>query len=544
MQAIYFDTEDNSRELLRVNKSGFHKRVTQIAAIKSNGDTWYSNAINCVDKFIEWIKNQEEKYIYAHNLQYDLGNLFRDNLDLLDIVMVGSRLIKARVYGKEFRDSLNLFPMSVAKLGEVFGKSKLGFDAHSRSYVFRDVEIIREAVTFMSDLSQRLHVCSLPSTLGGLSVRAFHAMGLENPSCQLVPIRLGIYGGRVELFDRGGEGNYQHVDVNSLYPSVMLQPFPDNMGEQSGVDVEFGIASCTVNVPPGDIAPLPVRREDGSIYYPTGIFRGVWPLPELRSAISNGTSVKKFHWCYGSKTGTRYYAPYVEKMYKARLKAQGEGNKPLSEMYKLLMNNLYGQLLIRGEITRSQKLTEKNIKKQGVTYGNKILTTHFIPLPEHVNYAHGAYVTSYGRLALLDYARELPSKDLVYCDTDSLFFRYHGTTRFRYSNKLGELKLEGTRSFVAPYAPKVYRCDDKYKAKGVRSDKAKDYIENGEVEIESPFKLRESIVYLSRLESGSKNLERKSLSVWRKHVKEFSGKYDKKRLLKSGRYIPLHVNLT
>jgi hypothetical protein len=55
-------------------------------------------------------------YVYALNVQYDLGNLFADVLDVLDCTLVGGRMIKA-VWGKDgsavtFVDVWNLFQCS------------------------------------------------------------------------------------------------------------------------------------------------------------------------------------------------------------------------------------------------------------------------------------------------------------------------------------------------------------------------------------------------------------------------------------------------
>ena len=78
MNFICFDTEDNSKELLQSGGSGFDKVVTQIAAITAEGKRYHNRGD--VAKFLEWLQRQPEKYIYAHNLQYDIGNLFSDKL--------------------------------------------------------------------------------------------------------------------------------------------------------------------------------------------------------------------------------------------------------------------------------------------------------------------------------------------------------------------------------------------------------------------------------------------------------------------------------
>ena len=125
MDFICFDTEDDSKELMEAGLSGFDKKVTQIAAIAGNGDDFYS--AGDVNKFLTWLRKRPETRIYALNTQYDLGNLFGDTPDCLDVTMVGGRLIKAMWGQKAFVDVFNLYQMSVKKLGEKFGLAKKGF---------------------------------------------------------------------------------------------------------------------------------------------------------------------------------------------------------------------------------------------------------------------------------------------------------------------------------------------------------------------------------------------------------------------------------
>src|SRR6266478_3704465 len=135
MSFIVFDTEDTALELQQSGKSGFLKQVTQIAAKSREGDTFYNRGD--VKGFLKWLSCRKETFFYAHNLQYDLGNLFGKELDKLDCTLVGGRLIRA-VWGKKiFVDSFNIWPMAAKKLAIAFGLKKLDMDVHSKEYVFR-----------------------------------------------------------------------------------------------------------------------------------------------------------------------------------------------------------------------------------------------------------------------------------------------------------------------------------------------------------------------------------------------------------------------
>src|SRR5580765_7874425 len=84
---ISADTEDDSRERMAATGSGFGKQVTQIAALSSERAPFYSRGPHTAD-FKAWLKRGGERYVYCHNTQYDLGNLFSKQLDCLDMTLV------------------------------------------------------------------------------------------------------------------------------------------------------------------------------------------------------------------------------------------------------------------------------------------------------------------------------------------------------------------------------------------------------------------------------------------------------------------------
>ncbi|MCI0562131.1 MAG: hypothetical protein MN733_26895, partial [Nitrososphaera sp.] len=341
--------------------------------------------------------------------------------------------------------------------------------------------------------------------------------------------KLGHYGGRVELFAREGT-DVSYTDINSLYPSVMTEKFPDYISTQSDIDCEYGIADVTIAVSECVVAPLPFRDSAARVLFPTGVIRGVWTVHEIRDALAHGAKLIKLHACQGANSGSRYYTEFVQTCYERRLDSKSPAEKLF---WKLLMNNLYGRLGISGEITRSVQLTDKTML-DGIPYGCKVLTKYKMPLPDFANYCHATYVASYARLRLLYYLRLVPEGRLVYCDTDSIVFE--GSPNFTISDKLGSMKLEGNYDRCITYAPKCYETikdgTRKCRAKGVPVKCQEQYIDTGRAEFDLPFKLREAIAFYDRQNS-------KRLSVWRRISKEFRTTYDKKKLI-DNRYFPLH----
>ncbi len=543
MSFICFDTEDDSKEIRGRGESGFNKTVTQIAAIAKSGKRfyWKLGQGDGKKKFLSWLAAQPEQNVYALNTQYDLGNLFSKELDELDLTMVGGRLIKAVWTNKRFYDVWNLYQMSVAKLGKVFGLEKLETEdmANDKAYVFRDVEIIFRAVDFANEFAQEFEIKNLPATIAGLCVKVWKAMGGVNCHDTNPLSREAYYGGRVELFKSHNDSpDICYTDINSLYPSQMLGEFPETLSEWTEDTLPlFGVARVTVEASKRAIGVLPFRHEDGRILYPYGKFTGAWTIAEIKAAMARGYKVLKVHECWGTNDSFRPYKEFMQTSYDRRLASKNESERAF---FKLLMNNLYGRLGTGGVIGRTVYQTFEN-QDEGICFGKKVLVNYEMPLALETNWCHAAYVTAYGRLRLLNFIEKLGVEKLIYCDTDSMIFDWHNTNvqslPFKCSTDLGEMKLEGWGDACQCYAPKMYSTriggETKYKAKGVPVKLAQKFIEAGRVDFDLPFKMRESIRFYDK---GNK----KELSVWRRVEKFNRVNYDKK-IRRGNRFYPLQI---
>lgn len=575
-RTVYWDTEDNSPELFKTGRSGLEKVCTQIAAMDCEGERFYlrptviaSNKKNGitrhrwnVEPFFNWLASRGPKCVaYAHNTQYDLGNLVADELDRINVTMVGGRLVTATWDNVKFNDTANIFPMPLKKLGETVGIKKLEMDVNNPDYVWQDVRIVEAGVKLLRSICDEYQV-EPAATLGGLCVRIWQAMGGYNWPCSLQSAREAFFGGRTELWAPAMEGNLWYTDVNSLYPSVMRQKFPtgddlwfglDNLDRAKELLVSdkecYGLIEAEILIPDMRVAPLPVRRDDDSVYFPIGRVCGWWTVAEVRAAFAKGAKLVKMFNAFGSRTGEAYYSDFVEHFYAKRRVEKDEGRKL---MLKLLMNNLYGQLGMSGKVTRSLRLAnhaalvdgEWMQTKDGIPYGEKLLAETQMPLGEHVNWMHAAHVTSYGRLRLQHFLDQIPPDDLVYCDTDSIFFRAENPP-FPVSDVLGEMKLETRLTHALCKAPKMYRITEMgkdkpvTKVKGVprRDGLAEKMFDTGSVAFEQPYKLREAIQFFDA-NRASHDSKTRILSAWRTVTKRVISEYDKKSL-QGGHYFPI-----
>ena len=587
---IYFDTEDNSKELAATCRSGHEKVCTQIAAIASDGSRFHIRpkvtqvrkvksglSIHTWDiiPFTTWLQSfGPGARVYAHNMSYDIGNLWPEALDRFNVTMVGGRMITARWANCTFVDSLNIWPMSLKKLGEAVGLKKLDFDSESEEYLWRDVEIVKAGMDLAETIAGGFGV-NVPNTLGGLCVQVWKAMGGVNWHSALEPARLAYYGGRTEIFAPAAKGRILYTDINSLYPSTMMGEFPDAddqffdlstlaQARARVLDLAFdcwGVCDVDMEISQSNyVAPLPCRRDDGAVHYPVGTVRGWWTVQEIRAAIRKGARLLEFRDCYGSLSASRPYRDFVRTCYQRRLDTKDPGQ---SLFWKLLMNNLYGQLGQSGVVTRSVQLKkhlmeldgEKVLTIEGTPYGTKLLTDVNTPLAQHVNWLHAAYVTSYGRLQLLKYLDMIPKDNLIYCDTDSVFFRCEGEAPFPISMELGEMKLEDRVAMMICKQPKVYQVENeagrvKYKVKGVPAPREagdpnlqEQFFHTGQASFRMPYKFREAVSYFPQVEQGDITASTRMLSVWRDVSKRMIKEYDKKDL-RGGRYFPKTSSLS
>jgi len=567
---ICFYTEDNSEELAKQVKAGvpgvtmFDKKVTQIAAITAQGKKFYTPGF--IGNFLEWLLAEaksmmrEQKvttiYVYALNVQYDLGNLFGDILDVLDCTLVGGRMIKA-VWGPiTFVDVWNIYQCSVKKLGETFGLEKLETKnmATDQAYVYRDVEIIHAAMLYVWKFAARMGLSGVPPTMGSLGVNLWKQWGGETIHHSNEMTRDAIYGGRVELFKtRNDCSDVRYCDINSLYPTMMTKEFPGELEDTGKELLRLGIAHVTIKIPKRDIMVLPWRSPDGKILYPWGELTGVWTIAEIRAACKRGAKILEVHQVLSTNEGFYPYREYMRRVYRIRKESKSKTEKNL---FKLLMNTLYGRTGTTGVIGRTVTQTEEN-QDEGICFGSRVLINYSMPLGAEVNWSHAAYITSYGRLELLKYLELIGAEKLIYCDTDSVIFDAPGgIIPFPTGPELGQMKIE-TKCSVCnegwhpdkpceggieienwenciTYAPKMYKLAAQHKAKGVPKKLQREFIEKGKASFDLPYKFREAVTFFDRDNA-------KKLSVWRQVEKENRANYDKKEL-RGNRYFPLRID--
>lgn len=522
------DTEDDSKGTLK-----------QIGMLGDLGEAVFTERIPALAFLLESAKNEENIYFVCHNLEYDIVNLFWGTQLFREATMrfSGQGLVSVDVRGLKFIDSYRHCPYGVERLGrEVVGIKKLAFDPDSPEYVLNDCRIpyeyMRKAQDEYNALGAQIRATA-PATAMDLFRRKYMSEPLPVFDMETVDwFRSGYYGGRTECFYIGTlEGEIYDYDVNSMYPHAMMGEFPDLWSLRPNDHPAFndhGMAEAEIHLDHLDFPLLPVRY-NGKLVFPTGKWRGVYTLLELREARNAGYDIKLLKgW---TTTNAVYpFTEYVTDLYGLRQDAKKRGDKIKDTVYKLLMNSLYGKF---GAGKENFSLVDPSDLPPSVTvvnsYGGKAVIISEDEYPPYANAVWAAHVTARSRIILWKYMLEASEYgEVLYCDTDSIIMRAAGKPSFRDSLELGGLKLVGQEKSIMIVLPKVYRFGNEYKAKGARNPK--DFINLGMSKDVQPIRLREG------LKRGLRP------NVWVEKVKMLKGSYDKRVVLKSGFTRPLKMS--
>jgi len=518
------------------------------------------------DKAIEFLQNLKGHcHIWFCNLQYDINNIFGvENIHLLEIMYVSSRIIEAKLIGTDvrFRDTLNHWKISVQEMGKRIGLQKLeasGRDSkfNDLRYCKRDTEITYRFVESMRDKYKSIGA-ELKATIGATSLKYFEKNFYRYCNFKFLKkseiefMLKGYYGGRTEIFFNNPiSGNIQYYDINSLYPFCCQKPMPiiNKISYRFTKLPNFqneGIVHARIKAPKKiEIPYLPYRSRDGKLLFPLGTFTGHWTYFEIREAKKLGYEVLKIHKAIEFFRGVGpVMGEFVETLYNKRLEAKKEKDELLSDAYKLLMNNIYGKFAQKNEKTKLTPYEGKNKLKRGdMIMNNIVLSKEKGEYPRQTNVIWSAYITAYGRHEIYQKMIEVKKKNglLIYCDTDSVIFE-HSDKLFLDESAIGKVKLEGLFKYAHFRLPKEYKLvsqDDTkiYKTKGVPKKSQAEFFEKKKVSFERPYKLREVL----RRNLSPKRILKLKPNFWDTIEKQSSKMYDKRIVLKNGETKPITI---
>lgn len=459
-------------------------------------------------KIIEHFKSSvcKNKIIVATNLGFDFHGLFGFLAENFEFLYRGGEMLSAKTfiyYGNfihpqkrkqilnecksrreyqiehrkftslSFIDTFAFSPFSVETLGDIikikkfkkpkcFKRIPIGETEENelREYNIQDSKISKLYTEFLFKGLQEFG-SSIKSTIGSCTMSLFRNKYLKDTfythdTDDILKLFNAYYGGRTEAFQTGTLLNYPEMpytlyDVNSLYPSVMLNEFPNpnsmrhsRKNNDDLIMLYHGISDVELFCPYMKYPLLPVRTKD-KLLFPIGNFRGYYTHIELRKAKELGYKIKKVHETYYFKETCFPFKEFVNDLYKKRMEYK-EQKSEMEIICKLLLNSLYGKFgqkfLNKENIISSLVFDDKNKKyKKFEMYNDSFVrvTEDREPSPFCIP-EWAAYVTAYGRLKLYDY---MIKNNPVYCDTDSVITRNFIETTDNIGDMKKEMELKG-----------------------------------------------------------------------------------------------------
>jgi hypothetical protein len=485
--------------------------------------------------------------LWAHNLEYDAGNVLTPWLDKCRPIVGGhAKVIGINMRrGPTFRDSFLHWFCSLKDLGDTIGLEKLDADFDDPKvkaafaagepwtweYCKRDCEIVLAAMIAARDFYAETNT-RCRATVGGCALSRFERnfLTIEQPLPPWLDfIREAYYGGRTESFSRGPIDSVHSADINAAYAAAMRDyEFPDTRYPQDvrRFDLDWeGVCRATVDVPDMPIPPLPCRTKAGNIYG-VGRLKGYWAAPELRHAAAMGCRVKTGPGLRFRKTWRPFQA-MVNYHYPLKAKAKAAGNKPLADFHKRSVNSLYGMFGLAGE--RWHYTLNKKAGEPCIHWGRGFLVMRKTTAP-FANQIWSTYITSFVRITLhRAMLRVLNAGGRVhYCDTDSVY--YSGPQIWGDTADLGELNHDGTAAayFVAP---KTYMFGDVIRAKGIPKPTLAIIKGIGAATLKTPRRLMQA------LKAGD------APNIWAQTTREVTGTFTRRQDCQDGTTRPLRLSM-
>lgn len=351
------------------------------------------------------------------------------------LLFIDSRLVRAKLFQHEIRDSLKILPVPLSHIQKEEIDYKL-MERHRRekhrwpitSYLKSDcVHLFNAVAAFILQFGDSL-------TIGSTAMREIKKhYDIEHLTPEQDTLfRPYFHGGRCECYETGvikaPRGRRFHLyDVNSLYPHCMAAfQHPVGLPAYSTSELPESAPFYLAHICARSQGAFPLRTKDG-LSFPHGHHEFFVTSHELRTALELGLAeVTEVIECHVWEE-TRSFDKFVDRFVAAKIAAEERGDKMGRLFNKFVVNNGYGKFATNPERFKKYKLFDSVEECQNAGYevdgdiGSKIVGA--IPaVPKknsYYNVATGASTTGAARSI---YLRALHcAVHPVYGDTDALW---------------------------------------------------------------------------------------------------------------------------
>lgn len=507
---IAFDTEDDGKG--NVTLINFFDGKNHTTFDKKN----FSNQLELKKAALKYIINSKEKLFCAHNLEYDLVNIFYPYFMSTLELMYSSRLITAKLLHthKKFIDSFNFSFSSLKNIGAELDLPKIETDDfYNIEYCRRDTEIVYKFINKFRITVDEEFSLPLKMTLAGTSQNIFlkhfcpEKIANKNKDENILN---SYYGGRCEVFRLGEIHDYVFsVDVNSMYPYVMKNfLFPaGKFVITKEPKTEFFIAEVDIEINDDIYIPIIPYRTD-RLLFPSGKFRTWVTSVELSKAIRE-KQVRKISYrrAYNFFNPINIFGDFVDYFYQMRFSAKEAGKNFESNFYKRILNSVYGRFALKSNISFIGPYKKSD---NWTDIGNNLILSQKDFIKRNINYALPVFITAYSRVVLYELFKKISKigGKIIYTDTDSVYFHFHKKIDLQnkiqmlhrqlpISNRLGELSIDvyrgGSFQNAKAYLLQKFDANTAIKFKGIPIQNREQYFQTGSTIYKRPMKLRPAL---------------------------------------------------
>jgi hypothetical protein len=510
------------------------------------GEYYYFWGDDCTAQLIEFLQDEKDLTLYAHNGgKFDFFFLLK-HLDP-EIKVINGRIAKATLFNEqiELRDSFLILPLALSAHDKdtEFDYTKMEVEnreLHKQEildYLRRDCDSLLDWVeNFRKNFGTKLTLAS--SAFDQLKQTGYP---VENTNDHFdSKFRPFYMGGRVQCFQVGEfiapkDKPFKYHDINSAYSYAMIHKHWQGAAYRE-----------TFRIPPGDNGSwfahidavskgaLPFLSDDETWYPDDDNVREYHTTGwEILAGLKTGTlDIKKIHRCY-VPTFKADFKEYVDKFFELKKMSEEHNDPTMRQFAKFMLNSCYGKFgqdgrdfeawLIETWGARPEPYEDKegNITEwdqHSVYEGVFSIYSKPDPSPFFYNVATAASVTGFVRAYLWEHI--CASENPMYCDTDSLICSEFAGDLDPVRLGAWDLEAEITEAYIAQkkmYALKTTNPNPKkrYKvaSKGVRL--TFDEIKNGVINRENyvhykdapAFSLGFGVRFISRL-IDFKNIEK------------------------------------